>query len=239
MDNTDRIEKTKEKLLKKFEEVEGLKEITEKIINLLDSEIYKKVYDASMKGHEGGLTTEEYAEDLLKMPQVRMASNILKNPPLYVASLTGVIISIHFISMMHVIMWIFYTFLQKDLNHEDVLKAHTIILERLMSSLDNFNNVKEYQAPDEEFYKKLKKIKWDKQAKKLFKRISDLKFEISFEMFGSSFSTSFGTGEDFALTFLAACNAVNNNRNKILEEDVIKAYKTYLKLLSTDITKLG
>jgi hypothetical protein len=51
-------------------------------------------------------------------------------------------------------------------------------------------------------------------------------------------SSTFYTGKNFALTFLAACNAAHHNRNRILKNDVIMAYKTYLKLLNTDISKL-
>lgn len=48
----------------------------------------------------------------------------------------------------------------------------------------------------------------------------------------------FRSGENFALTFLASCNVVNQDRDKILAENVVVAYKTYLKLLNTDISKL-
>ena len=226
--------KTKE-ILNKFNGIEGLNEVVNGVIGLSDSEIYKKVYETT-KTKEGKLGGNETVEDLLEFPQVKYATKVLKDPPLYVASLTGVIISSHFIGTVSMIDFITYAYKQEDLSPNDLNKNHSI-LERLMSSLNNFNTVNEYKAPDEEFYKKLKQIKWDKTGKKLFKGMSDLKFEISFEIFRSGFS-SFGTGEDFALTFLAACNAVNQSRNKILPEDMVIAYKTYLKLLDTDISKL-
>jgi hypothetical protein len=104
-----------------------------------------------------------------------------------------------------------------------------------MCLLDDFDKPIKIQPPDEEFYKKLRKIKWDKQGKKLFNNINRLRGDIG-DVRGMS--TDFGTTEYFALGFLAACNAVNQNRSKMLPEDVVVAYRTYLKLLNTDITKL-
>ena len=228
--------KKSKEILNKFNGIEGLNEVVNCVIGLSDSEIYKKVYETT-KTKEGKLGGNETVEDLLELPQVKYATKVLKDPPLYVAFLTGVIISSHFIGTVSMIDFITYAYKQEDLSQNDLSKNHSI-LERLMSLLNNFNTVNEYKVPDEEFYKKLKQIKWDKAGKKLFKGMSDLKFEVSFEMFGTSFSTPFGTGEDFALTFLAACNAVNQGRNKILPEDVVIAYRTYLKLLNTDISKL-
>lgn len=39
------------------------------------------------------------------------------------------------------------------------------------------------------------------------------------------------------ICLLMACSAVTQNRDKINKEDVIKAYKTYFKLMKTDTTK--
>ncbi|MGB9979520.1 hypothetical protein [Methanobacterium sp.] len=106
-----------------------------------------------------------------------------------------------------------------------------------MSLLDDFDKPINFQPPDEEFYKKLKKIKWDKTAKKLFVKIRKIRRHIAVVRWGTKSST-FGSGEYFALIFFAACNAVNPGRDKILPEDIVISYKTYLKLLNTDISKL-
>jgi hypothetical protein len=49
---------------------------------------------------------------------------------------------------------------------------------------------------------------------------------------------NFPATENAFLLFLAGCSAVNNNHEKINENDVTRAYKTYYKLLTTDISKL-
>jgi hypothetical protein len=44
--------------------------------------------------------------------------------------------------------------------------------------------------------------------------------------------------ELYFLLFLADCSAVNNGKDKITEKDIIRAYKTYFKILKTDLPSL-
>ena len=226
-----------EKTLNEFNGVEGLNEVIDGILSLKDSKVYEKFYKASIEGHEKGISVKENENDLLEFPQVKLAAEVLKDPPLYLPPLNDVIISIHFISMMHVIIWRYYTCTNRKLSHSDISKAHTIILERLMLLLDDFDKPGEFQPPDKEFYQKLRKVKWDKTGKKLFWKLGSILTAIQVNRWGTETHT-FGSGENFALTFLAACNAVHQDRDRILKEDMIKSYKTYLKLLNTDISKL-
>jgi hypothetical protein len=233
----ERNRKNAEKILKDFPDVEGLKEVLDDVQSLMDSEVYGRMYKASEKDPEEKSSYIDTVDDLLKLRQVKLASEILKEPPLYIAFLTGVIIFSHFKAIFGgLIRVIDFVYAQRKLNHKDTLREHAI-LERLMSLLDDFDKPKDYQAPDEEFYQKLKKIKWDKQGKKLFKKIDRIRGDVAVVRWVSDSST-FGNGENYSLTFLAACNAVNQNRSKILPEDVVVAYRTYLNLLDTDITKL-
>ena len=231
------VEERGKRILNEFNNVEGLNEVIDSILSLKDSKVYEKFYKASMEGHEKGISVKENEKDLLEFPQVKLASEVLKDPPLYLPPLNDVIISIHFISMMHVIIWRYYTCTNRKLSHNDLSKAHTLILERLMSLLDDFDKHGEFQKPDKEFYQKLRKIKWNKEGKKLFWKLYDIRGAINLRRWGTG-TDVFESGENFALTFLAACNAVNQGRTKILSEDVIVANKTYLKLLNTDISKL-
>ena len=80
-------------------------------------------------------------------------------------------------------------------------------------------------------------MKWDKTGKKLYSELDGIRGGVQVDRWATETHT-FGSGENFALTFLAACNAVHQDRDRILKEDMIKAYKTYLKLLNTDISKL-
>ena len=223
-----------EKTLSEFNGVEGLDEVIKGILNLKDSEIYGKVYETT-KTKEGKLR-DETVEDLLELTQVKYATKVLKEVPLYLPPLTDVIVSSQFIATVSMIDFITYAYKQEDLSQKDLNKNHSI-LEHLMSLLDNFNKPVEFQKPDKEFYQKLKKIKWNKEGKKLYSELGSIRIAVRVNKWGTDSST-FGTGEGFTLTFLAACNAVHHDRVRILKEDMIKAYKTYLKLLDTDITKL-
>ena len=224
-----------EKTLNEFNGVEGLDEVINGILNLKDSKVYEKVYKASLKDPKEMTSYIDTVDDLLKLRQVKLASEVLKKPPLYIASLTGVIVATHFEALFAFIGGIHYAYAQKKLGHDSTVKEH-VILERLMSLLDDFDKPGEFEKPDKEFYQNLKKIKWDKTGKKLFWKLSNIRADIQYDKWGST--DVFRSGENFALTFLAACNAVHHDRDRILKEDMIKGYKTYLKLLNTDISKL-
>jgi hypothetical protein len=225
-----------EKTLNEFKGVEGLNEVIGGILALKDSEIYERAYETSRMDPMEKSSYIDTVDDLLKLRQVKLATGVLKDPPLYLPFLTDVIISTHFNAVFGLICEIDHAYAQKKLGHEDTVKEHAI-LERSMSLLDNFNKLGEFEKLDKEFYQKLKKIKWDKTGKKLFSELDNIRGDIQYDRWGSGTDT-FRCGENFALTFLAACNAVHHNRDRILKEDMIKAYKTYLKLLNTDITKL-
>ena len=228
--------KKAEKILEDFSDVEGLEDVLDGVQSLMDSEVYDKVYKASKMDPKEMASYIDTVDDLLKLRQVKLATGVLKDPPLYLPFLTDVIISTHFNATFSLISGVDYAYAQKKLGHESTVKEHAI-LERLMSLLDDFDKPGEFQKPDKEFYQKLKKIEWDKQGKKLFNKINGIRRDITIVKWVSDAST-FRTGEGFALTFLAACNTVNKDRNKILPEDMVVASKTYLKLLNTDIYKL-
>ncbi len=223
------------KILKEFSEVNGLKEVLDCVQSLMDSEVYDKVYEASNLGEEIGNFSPPSVEYLLEhYRQDRYASNVLKNPSLNL--FTDNIIFSHYLATSGTIGDVNYVYKGSKLSLNDLNLQHTV-LERLMSLLDNFDKPVNFQPPDEEFYKKLKDIKWDKTAKKLYGKIHRIYRNIAVVRWVSDSST-FGNGEHRLLTFLAACNAVNQGRDKISSEDVVVAHKTYLKLLDTDISKL-
>ncbi len=224
-----------EKTSNEFKGVKGLNEVIDGILSLNDSKVYERVYEASKKDPEEMTSYIDTIDDLLKLRQVKIASEVLKKPPLYIASLTGVIVATHFQALFAFIGGIHYAYAQKKLSHNSTIKEHAI-LERLISSLDDFDKLKEFEKPNKEFYQRVRRIKWDKTGKKLFWKLSNIRADIQYNKWGST--DVFRSGENFALTFLAACNAVHHNRERMLKEDVIMAYKTYLKLLDTDITKL-
>ena len=57
------------------------------------------------------------------------------------------------------------------------------------------------------------------------------------DKFGIKYPLGLQRAEDKFVLFIAGCSAVNSNRDAINEQDIIKGYKTYFKLINTDITK--
>lgn len=113
--------------------------------------------------------------------------------------------------------------------------------ERIVLALDEFD--KNFDIPEitEEFFVKLKNVKWqNNETKKLYKKLNELRDHFRIDIFGVSYSvfhTRLSATENAFLLFLTGCSAVNSDRDSIIKEDVIKAYKTYFKLMKTDITK--
>lgn len=130
-------------------------------MSLKDSKVYERFYEASLKDPEEMTSYIDTVDDLLKLRQVKLATEVLKDPPLYLPFLTDVIISTHFNATFAFIGGIHYAYAQKKLGHKSTVKEHGI-LERLMLLLDDFNELGEFKKPDKEFYQKLRKIKWEK-----------------------------------------------------------------------------
>lgn len=70
------------------------------------------------------------------------------------------------------------------------------------------------------------------------KKIDSLFGEVKGLKWGINDSTTVEISENKFIIFLAGCSAVNDGRDKIDENDIVKAYKTYFKLLKTDLPAL-
>jgi len=136
------------------------------------------------------------------------------------------------------------------LGPDDVRKLlSSDISEKIVFELENFDNTTESFKTTPEFFQKLRKLKWDdRQTKKpywaekeLYKKLNKLMFEVmGFSLNYPDFkdwSSKYRSTEDLFVQFLAACNAVNNGSLGIGIEDTIVTYKTFLKLIKTDVTK--
>jgi hypothetical protein len=101
--------KNAEKILEEFPHVEDLKEILDSVQSLMDSEVYDKVYKASKMDPKEMSFYIDTVDDLLKLRQVKLATGVLKDPPLYLPFLTDVIISTHFNATFSLISGVDYT----------------------------------------------------------------------------------------------------------------------------------
>lgn len=218
-------------ILNEFKDVDGLEEVIEGIKDI--GNFYKVLYKASKTKTDWDIQLDDEVDKLL---QVKLARKILKTPIIYKPPLSDVIIRKSFYSLFLLINWVYW--IHNPKTYDIGYNKQSKILECIMTSLDNFDKTKSFEEPNEEFYKKLKGIKWDKEGKTLFGKLNGIRWDINYEQLGLKNRNVYIT-EDHTITFLTACNAVNHNRDKMLEEDVIIAHKTYLKLLNTDITKIN
>lgn len=106
----------------------------------------------------------------------------------------------------------------------------------IMNNLDKFEQTREKSVITDEYFKKLRKIKWGKKSRELWLDINGLRGFAGFPP--EKTPLRFLIEHDLLTQFLAACSAVNNDRDKIEQEDIVIAYKTYFKLLKADIPAL-
>ncbi|NYB27175.1 MAG: hypothetical protein HVN34_07580 [Methanobacteriaceae archaeon] len=133
----------------------------------------------------------------------------------------------------------YFMTIKRDFDDLDVLNVYLSGLdERLIFGLDNFDKISDWPQPTVEFFKKLKEISWENKDIKTFSnRLGLLKVNMTVTSFGLPKYAHFSTIEKKLIELIAGCNAVNDNRDCINKEDIVIGYKTYLKLLNTDVTK--
>jgi hypothetical protein len=227
------------KVLDEFSDVEGLKEVIKSILALEDSEVYEKLVHVRFDGLMGSDVEIDRSEDEFSSLEKFAIENLSKFPlSIPLAPLIGIkefLVSYSFIA------GIYHVNLGRKLNLEDRNKIfHSSMATRIVSLLEDFDSDIETPNPSAEFFKRLGKIKWqNKQAKRLFSSLVDLRLTLVYEKWGGGGSIStFLVTEDAFILLLSGCSAVIYGRDKINTFDVIKANKTYLKLINTDITRL-
>jgi hypothetical protein len=233
------------KEIKNEYDVEGLNEIITEYENLKDSSVYKELVESFIKHpkeirESGVLLTEEEKE---KRRFLKAAREVLSDPPTIYFLRKGMVTLLEVYAMHRFIEVIYYMNIGRKLKHEDVLKYSLSILDEYIAfALDRFNEVTEVPEPTNEFFIKLKNVEWkDKKTKKFFDKIRKIRSDAIQYIFWSDFSmrhSKFLATESYFLLFLADCSAVNNGKEKITEKDIIRAYKTYFKLIKTDLPAL-
>ncbi|KZX10384.1 hypothetical protein [Methanobrevibacter curvatus] len=236
-----------DKILKNFEHVDGLEEILNATLELYDSETFidltKNMENYMNQYNKDFLTSNLTAEDLKEKFLILQNASILKKSKiqlLYVPSLWGdTIVFEHFGALTS-----FYTVLMKMKANEDKISEEKkfLFIEKLMYLLLDFDKDSTFEHADKNFFHSLKKTKWDKNAKKLFKKIYDMHSDAIVYILGGPFSNIYlynHSGNRFTLMFLSACNAIKHSREQMIEDDVILAFKTFYKLIHADIDQLS
>lgn len=219
----------------------GLPEILEEIKNVRKSGLYEELLRAVVY-HKNDNTEEVRPftqEELSKDSLVKLGMDNL--PDTGLLNLKDVVDRRWLISLYSFMGAVYFMNVNRPLNWEDELHSQFGGLDkRLVFALDKFDEVEPVPEPTAEFFQKLAKTKWkDEKSKELYKKLTLVMDCIQEEIFGLkfSFNTSYRTTEDIFIQLLAGCNAVNHGRVEMNQEDILTAYRTFFKLIKSDVTK--
>ena len=225
--------------------IKDLNSVIVEIKNIEESGFYEQIYNGfyqgsgklepkTKTGKEKYLLRENYMDTNFQIMGLRN----LSRPPLPIPILTDLICFPTFFTIYPFLETVYYINLNRPMDSEDIEHLHNSkIDERLSYYLNEFDIVIEPPEITDSFFIKLKEIKWEtRQSKKLFNKLKEAMKCVRMGMFGKFHIIFSNTERDFLL-FLAACSSIKNNRSKINQNDVVTAYKTYFKLIKTDIPK--
>jgi len=214
--------------------------IINEICNIKDSGLYSSLIKAA--------TTEKFSDDasfLGDLPKHKieiLAYDNLKMGGLLTTIFTKSLITAKDTLTLYSFIESIYYMHKSPLKKEDMLNIYFSGLdERIILALYEFDTLDFEELPEltSGYFKALNKVKW--KNKTLFSKISDLMLSIQDLVCKNTgytvWESTYAAMEDLFIQFLAACNAVNNGRLEIGAEDTIVAYKTFLKLIKTDVTK--
>jgi len=233
------IKKDVDKLLNEFK-IEGLEEVIIKMHHLKNNRFYEKFLHAYKNRDKIFQKGEQIdPKEMPKLTLFNLAYHNLNYPSLNIPPMTDLITLSNVNAMYYIFEYLYCIKACRKLNHEDGKNIYLSGLDgKILFALDKFDEIKTTTEPTTEFFQKLKTIEWqDKSSKTLYKKLNNLRDD---SIYGITITIRFGglsVVESSFLLLLAACSALKKNKTKIDQEDVLRAYITYFKLIETDITK--
>jgi hypothetical protein len=225
--------------LEEFDDAD-LKDVISELEKLKKTGIYERLFSSFKLGKRiiaSGvkLNIEEYQSRRF----AGIAYNNLSFPPINLSPFTNLIHAWHINAMYGFIEYLYYANTERPINYEDAKNLYLSRLdEHIIFGLDKFDENLDIPEVTSDYFNKLQKVKWqDKIIKKLFFRLNVIRKIIECGSASPFCPMQLKGIESQFILLLAGCSVVNDERDKILKEDLIKAYKTYFKLLRTDITK--
>jgi len=228
-----RFQKKIDDLKKYSSDIKGLNALLDEINNLKDLNFLRKLnyaFDLKNNIYEDSVVREDFFNSQLLL----MARKYLEKPTfLNLQPFKGVVFQ-KFLKSYRFFEYFYYMGTEKPLNYADMENLYYGGLgERVIVHLDKFDELETTPQLSDEFFQRLKKVKWEKQSKKLFNKINFVLYELEINIHVLSI---FSTEETLFITFLCFCSAAADNRELVSEEDVVKAFKTYIKLMKTNLT---
>jgi len=204
---------------------------------LVDLDIYNNLFEVYSNWEEPvPLLSDETAEIANESSLLVLAyENLSRSPKLF----SELIDYPKFYYLYPFIEWVYSMYLGRRLISEDVKRIFkSDIGERIVFNLEDFDKVEIISEPTPEFFQKLRKLKWkDIKTKKFHSKLEKVLRFFVFENFGFK-EGAFIAKQMEIILFLAGCSAVNEGKEKIDENDVIRAYMALFKIIETDISKL-
>ena len=245
-ENRAKIKKASNNVLGDYPNVNGLKDIFESIWMVSESKGFKRLIK-NIENLRGYFADADYYvlrvpdSFIREIPQIKYSRDVLFPSKFYYIiprRFKGEIGIDDYASLIEVV-FIIFAFNNDEISYHNIYDMS----HRIMVLLNDFDENIDFDEPDKEYFIKLKNLKWDKGAKKLFKILEKIFDQYS----GTSSDEVFDENPDegypllmgiFAasswstLIFLCGCSAVNHGRSTMVFEDVICAFKTYFKLLN-------
>ena len=206
--------------------------------SLISSDYYMSLLDVYSNWEEPVPLDSEFSHEIaLESEMLVIAVENLKNVP--ISFLSDLIDYNTFIFFLPFLEWVYSMYLGRQLNADDVRKLFASDFpEKIVFELENFDQTTVNFKTTPEFFQKLRKLKWEnRKTKKIHDEMNRIFTLFAFEHYGLK-EMSFKVRQDWIILFLSGCSALKENRDKIIIEDVFRAYKTLFKIIGTDISKL-
>jgi len=220
-------------------EVDGLDALIFELKNLKNSGCYEKLFNAYKTWEEpserlnGEILEEELGSRLLNL-----AYDIL-DPPNSRISRSGTIDFFGFCWLYPFLELFYFRDIGRKLYSYDLKVLYSSrIDERIVFAFDNFDEVSYVPEPKDNLFFTLKNVGWDgRKTKQLFEKLKKIRHFMRYEIVGYLEDITFQDNEDAFIFLIACCSAAYHGGN-IDDQDVVRAYMTYFKLMKTDISHL-
>jgi len=248
MEKEKRILKKKvDKILKKYPNVDGLEDVLNKMLTLVDSKSFniltKNIMNYIKKFNK---TYQEDKDDIEvvweEFPILKHALVLDRTKDNSRSIFSRRSDTVTYTQFGNFTSFILGILAMKEENGDMYSRRRIYNLsEKVMVLLDDFDMDISFNPVAEDFFRGLDCVEWNKDAKKLFKKMVSLQLDIAGLVIATLFSDILG--DVFAtyrttLTMLTTCSAVKDNRDVMVFDDVICAFKTFLKLFDADLDDL-